>query len=72
VKIRRNPSITEQQQNLLRVKLSKNIDPSYGQIANSVDWDQIDELFGETYCFRISSSVFLPIWNFDAVFLRVA
>jgi transposase, IS5 family len=50
MKPKRSP-ITEQQ-NLFRVELSKIIDPSHGmvKIAKSVDWDRMDELFGETYC----------------------
>jgi len=51
MKPRRSP-VKEQQQDLFRVELSKIIDPSHGmvKIANSVDWDRMDALFGETYC----------------------
>ena len=51
MKPKRSP-VKEQQQDLFRVELSKIIDPSHGRvkIANSVDWDRMDALFGETYC----------------------
>ena len=51
MKPKRSP-VKEQQQDLFRVELSKIIDPSHGmvKIANSVDWDRMDALFGETYC----------------------
>jgi transposase, IS5 family len=44
--------IKEQQMDLFRVELLKIIDPGHAmvKIANSVDWDRMDELFGETYC----------------------
>jgi transposase, IS5 family len=51
MKPKRSP-IKEQQQDLFRVELSRIIDPNHAmvKIANSVDWDRMDELFGETYC----------------------
>jgi transposase, IS5 family len=44
--------VKERQQDLFRVELSKIIDLGHEmvKIANSVDWNRMDELFGETYC----------------------
>ena len=40
------------QRDLFRVELARIVDSSHGlvKLANAVDWDRLDELFGSTYC----------------------
>ncbi len=40
------------QRDLFRVELARIVDPTHGliKLANVVDWDRLDELFGSTYC----------------------
>jgi IS5 family transposase len=42
----------DRQKDLFRVELCRIVDPSHGliKLANVVDWDRLDELFGSTYC----------------------
>ena len=42
----------ERQRDLFRAELSNIIDPNHGlvKLAKVVDWDQLDEVFGSTYC----------------------
>jgi IS5 family transposase len=42
----------DRQHDLFRVELCRIVDPSHGliKLANVVDWDRLDELFGSTYC----------------------
>ena len=39
------------QRDLFRVELARIVDPNHGliKLANVVDWDRLDELFGSTY-----------------------
>ncbi len=40
------------QRDLFRVEFERIVDPTHGmsKLANVVDWDRLDELFGSTYC----------------------
>jgi IS5 family transposase len=43
---------SDRQRDLSRVELCRIVDPSHGliKLANVVEWDRLDELFGSTYC----------------------
>ena len=42
----------DRQKDLFRVELCRIVDPGHGliKLANVVDWDRLDELFGSSYC----------------------
>ena len=48
----KKPPQNNRQKDLFRVELSRIIDSRHGlvKMANAVDWDRLDELFGSTYC----------------------
>jgi len=48
----KKPANKSRQRDLFRVELIQIIDPGHGlvKLANAVDWDQLDEVFGKTYC----------------------
>jgi IS5 family transposase len=48
----KKPANKHRQQELFRVELIQIIDPGHGlvKLANAVDWDKLDEVFGKTYC----------------------
>jgi transposase, IS5 family len=48
----KKPANKHRQRELFRVELIQIIDPGHGLVilANAVDWDKLDEVFGKTYC----------------------
>jgi len=48
----KKPPHKDRQRDLFRVELCRIVDPSHGliKLANVVDWNRLDELFGTTYC----------------------
>jgi len=48
----KKPANKNRQRELFRVELIQIIDTSHGlvKLANAVDWDHLDEVFGKTYC----------------------
>ena len=48
----KKPANKNRQRELFRVELIQIIDPGHGlvKLANVVDWDHLDEVFGKTYC----------------------
>jgi len=48
----RRPSSENPQQDLFRVELARIVDPGHPMVrlAEAVDWDRMDEVFGETFC----------------------
>jgi IS5 family transposase len=48
----KKPAIKNRQRELFRVELVQIIDPGHSlvKLANIVDWDWLEEVFGSTYC----------------------
>jgi IS5 family transposase len=48
----KKPPQKDRQRDLFRVELCRIVDPRHGliKLANVVEWDRLDELFGSTYC----------------------
>ncbi|MFH1885738.1 MAG: IS5/IS1182 family transposase, partial [Pseudomonadota bacterium] len=48
----RRPSIEDRQGDWFRVELCRIVDPGHPMVklAQAVDWDRMDEVFGATFC----------------------